>query len=120
MQEIRRRRQWRKMQYWQSDQVLQFGRPAYRGNKYRRNEFLYIGRTILGVLSIRDIKVVQKKGKGDFKVDKVNVNIKKNRYVRIKVSFASDENIFPMDQLNAYVQFRTNIKGKELVQVKII
>lgn len=56
--EVLGRRTWPETEYWQSDTTLTFGQPVYTpGGFYERNEYLYLGRTAKGRLTIRDIYI---------------------------------------------------------------
>ena len=99
--------------------MVKFSRPVYRRGLFRRNEYFYVGRTADGVLTIKDIRVVQNNGEGNFQCNKARAVIKKNRYVRIKIAFTSETQI-PIKSLGAFLEFKTNIKGKENVRVKIL
>jgi len=53
--EVESRRTWRRLPIWVSDMILPMGKPAHVGSLYVRNEYLYIGRTTHGNLSVNSI-----------------------------------------------------------------
>lgn len=99
--EIFHRCTWRKLDYWQSDAALAFGRPSrIRVNdtssdggvewQYVRNEYLYIGRSVFapGPMILKSI-TLEGSDAAYFSVDPSRALIHQNHHVRIKVSFAS-------------------------------
>jgi len=115
--EILKRRTWRQVDYWQSDSELKFGKPALTQDGYRRNEFLYIGRTSpQGKLIIRDISILGADAQY-FQADKKRAVLSSNEYIRIKISFHSTTPV-DLTALAAYVQVQNS--ENEVRRIKII
>jgi len=116
--EIRGRKVWRQLDYWQSDSELPFGKRVLKDGEWVRNEYLYIGRTTAGVLSVTGI-TVNGQDAGYFQVDKTSGTIQQDKYLRIKVSFSSHTDV-PIDSLDASIHFSTNIPGQANVIIPIV
>lgn len=118
IQEIKKRRTWRAVPYWQSDPVLSFG-PAVktlRGTRVR-NEFLYVGRTLSSqqALDISGIAVRGPQGRF-FAVDKTNATIAGKGYTRIRVSMVLPSN-FKTSGVKAWVVFNTTTAGLKRIPI---
>jgi hypothetical protein len=112
IQEIKKRRTWRAVPFWQSDTVLSFG-PAVktlRGTRVR-NEFLYVGRTE-GSKQALDITSISVRGPHDrfFVVDATNGTISGKGYMRIRVTMVLPSN-FKAVGVNAWVTLNTTTAG---------
>ena len=168
IQEIVDRRMWRKVDYWQSDYVLEFGRPAEisiytdgttstknflsespfspidQDQKVMctRNEYLYLGRTVSGVLALQDVYIAGTDidyfsvhlglyRNGDLVEEHSNVHIRQQEssvfpffveapmYVRLKVSYqkvvvGSDTANVPDDY---YLMIQNNVTGLSIVNI---
>jgi arylsulfatase A-like enzyme len=55
--EIKTRRKWRRLDIWVSDTSIRVGKPVHDGTRYIRNEYLYLGRTTAGVLTVDSIRL---------------------------------------------------------------
>ena len=55
--EVQLRRTWRNVSLWVSDRVLNFGSLVLVGDRFVRNEYLYVGRTRDGELNITDVEI---------------------------------------------------------------
>jgi len=64
--EIKRRRTWKRVNYWESDRILKIGKATFDGKVWKRREYMYIGRTKPGMLTVRDISV---RGLGKYSED---------------------------------------------------
>lgn len=121
IEEIKNWRTWKEVDLWLSDQSLLFNNPpVLKEDKYIWNEYLYVGRTKPGILSIRDIGV---KGSDSsyFSVDRTSATITQNEYVSIKVSFTAPMDDTPLrSPKEAFVQFKTNVQGEKVQQVRIV
>ena len=116
IQEIRKRRTWRAVKYWQSDEVLSFAKPArQRRGWYRRNEFLYIGRTSSGILRVPSISI-EGDDKAFFTVTPTRGNVRTDGHIRIKVSFASKTRT-TLEGIKASVVIRNNANGVRRIPI---
>jgi len=117
MREIAARRKWRKVNFWISDNVLAIGRPAEQADgSWRRNEFLYIGRTTPGGQLLVPNISVEGPHKRFFSVTPSRGKVTPGRYLRIKVSFrALGRNT--AKGLNAWLVIRNNINGVRRVRL---
>jgi hypothetical protein len=105
--EVRKRRSWKELSYWQSDSMLRFAKPVERQNgEYVQNEYLYIGRSTPGVLSIDSISV-QGAHARYFSVNIKSANIRENAHIRVKVSFRSPKRV-SINALNAHIEIRNS------------
>jgi len=118
MAEIQQRSVWRKVDYWQSDTELPFGKRVLKNGAFVRNEFLYIGRTTVGVLSVRDI-IITGPNATYFQVNPTSGDILQDGHLRVKVSFLSEVDV-PIEMLDASLQFSTNLPGQALVSIPIV
>lgn len=92
MTEIRLRRTWDTVDYWQSDQRLVFGMPSLVGAEYLRNEYLYVG-TTKSNLRISGIKVKGPHAAYFRVTSAVRYHLSRNQYLRIQVSFRSSASL---------------------------
>jgi hypothetical protein len=118
IQEIKKRRTWRSVPFWQSDAELIFG-PAVntiRGTRVR-NEFLYVGRTMRSQqpLHLTSISVRGPHGRF-FAVDKRNATISKTGNVRIRVTMLLPSN-FQASGVNAWVILNTTTAGLRKIPI---
>lgn len=117
IEEIKARRTWRKLGYWQSDGVLSFGRPFKGPNTpYRRTEYLYIGRSKdSGELNVASISI-QGPHKRFFTVWPKSAKVPAGRHLRIKVSYSA-----PMRKtikgLSASIVIANNISGVRRIRI---
>ena len=116
IEEVRRRRTWRTVDYWQSDTVLTFGKPGRTDSgRFVRNEFLYVGRTTKGKLDILSISI-EGPHKRFFTVTPYRATIKKNGYIRIKVRFLANKRE-SVEGLVASVVIRNNVNQVSRVPI---
>jgi len=56
---LRKRRTWREVDYWVSDESLVFGDPTYQKHDgmFTQNEYLYFGRTMVGRSTISNLRL---------------------------------------------------------------
>jgi len=117
--EVRRRRKWRLVDYWQSDNVLSFGSlvedTSLIPSKWRRCEYLYFGRTTGGKLVINNIALVGEDAKY-FNLSRTFGHIKRNRYIRVQVCTALP---LPMSisKLDARIEVHNNVNGKRTIEL---
>jgi hypothetical protein len=90
--EVRLRRTWKRVDYWQSDQQVVFGgspNADVTGN-FTRSEYFYIGRTLPGQLNLTEIQIV-----GDnaqyFSANVDQAVIAKNDHIQIKLTFSAQQ-----------------------------
>jgi len=114
--EIKGRRTWRKLDFWLSDRMLTFGNPVFSNGRWRRREYIYIGRTTPGKVSIRDISI-RGPDAGYFKIYQKRAVLKQNQYLRIQVTFSTQEKDVNINSLNAWLQIVTDAKGYLLRKV---
>lgn len=112
--EVTKRRKWKTLSYWQSDEVLDFGKAVWNGSAYVRNEYLYIGRTNSGTLEISSI-AVKGADAAYFAVDTKSATVSQNEYVRVKVSFRSPKPV-TLDSLDAHIEIKNDVHGTNTVQ----
>jgi hypothetical protein len=117
--EIRNRRTWREVEYWQSDLKLSFGPPVRRDDDgaYVRNEYLYLGRTAPGSMHVHEIYVTGP----DASLFSVNVTtstggsplgrISQGQFVRARVSFVSTDPVPSVAGLEASIVIRNSVQG---------
>lgn len=102
--EIQLRRTWRRVDFWASDQVLQFGPPATSGGKaWLRHEYLYVGRTMPGLLNVTDVVVTgpdAERFATDFE-EGTPVGIRPNNPLRIRVTLRYGGDRPPSSNLRA-------------------
>jgi len=116
IEEVRRRRKWRKVDYWQSDTNLRFGSPVQNDlGKWVRNEYLYVGRTTRGVLNILNISLGGKHRRL-FRVAPNRATVRNNGYVRIKVSFSANVRN-TVAGVDAYVIVRNDVNGVSRIKI---
>lgn len=116
MVDISNRRTWRKVDYWQSDTEISFGKPVLWDEEYIRNEYFYLGRTSAGQLRISRV-YIQGRGGQYFHVDhQEGAFLENGEYLRIKVSFQSTE---PLDiaLLDAYVVIQNDVNGINKIKI---
>lgn len=113
--EITRRRQWSKLPYWQSDRLLGFGTPTLRPNGlYARKEYLYVGRTVPGQLSIRVAIVGPDRDLFEYGPKTAMMGSGGSR--RIWVEYASEtERTF--DTVRATLLIMSNVKGVQRIPI---
>lgn len=114
--EIYKRRTWRTLDLWASDSNLKFGHPVLAANgAYRRIEYLYLGRTTPGKVTITDLYVGGTDAKY-FKVDKSEAVLLQNQHVRVRVAFQSDTD-FDLTNVDAYIQIKTDGVGGRRIKI---
>jgi hypothetical protein len=117
--EVQNRRTWRELQYWQSGTVLEFGKPVLVDRtSYMRREFLYVGRTSEGKLSIdsiylrgRDASYFSLSGKAGHRY-----RIKQNQSLRIGVTFQSQAPMRIAD-LDAEIVIANDVTGESAIRI---
>lgn len=116
--EVRKRRNWRLVDFWISDpQVLPFSEPTLKDASYVRTEYLYVGRTTEGTLSIRGLRVTGNDA-SYFTIGQIaKATVKKGGYIRLKLMFRS---LLPVkwtyDNIDAYIEIQTS-EGDRRVQI---
>lgn len=115
IQEIKLRRTWKQVPLWLSDSSIPIPAPTKVGNTFRRNEYLYLGRTISGTVKVTSITV-----KGThasyFTVSPTMGTIGQNGSMRVTISFASQKDVSKVS-LNAYLDIRTS-EGDRVVSLR--
>jgi len=106
MKEIRLRRTWAAVDYWQSDTSLSFGPRVQIGKKWLRNEYIYIGTTTAGRLVLESVAIIGVDAHY-FTVTSNRQACQQNWWIQIKVEFASDVDV-SIDDLDATVEIRTS------------
>jgi len=113
--EIRSRRTWRRVKYWQSHQALQFGIPVVNEEGlHARNEYLYLGCS-LGTLKINEISLGGADAKY-FEISHTRALIKQNGYLRLKVQFRSTDYV-EIDSLDAHIRLNNNVNGVKQIPI---
>ncbi|GKY99189.1 hypothetical protein MPSEU_000874300 [Mayamaea pseudoterrestris] len=115
MAEIRRRRSWDAVDQWISDTKLFFNQPVFSDNKWRSNAWLYIGRTTPGALTIFGVNVVGT-GSQFFEVSQTSGRIRRNGYMRIKISFVADDPV-NSDMIGASIVVESSAYRKRIVRI---
>lgn len=113
--EIRQRRTWKRLDLWQSHQSLDFGKPVLVDAKWRRNEYLYFGRTTEGTTVIQSI-VVKGNDAEYFTVSPTQASLSQNEHVRVKVAFESDTE-FDISSVKAWVEVQTNLGNNLVIRI---
>lgn len=113
--EIRQRRDWKTVNYWQSDTSLSFGRPVLVDGEYKRNEFLYFGRTNSGTTTIASITVAGPDA-SYFTVSPGSATLGQNESVKITVSFVSDEEV-SIASLDAKIEVQNSVNGVRTIPI---
>jgi len=101
---------------WVSDTLLNFGRPVLTNTGYRRNEYLYIGRSTNGILDLKNIRI-EGPHQRFFSVSRTSAKIKKDNYIQLKVSFFS-ENPVPFQKFSARIVITNNVNGITRVEIR--
>jgi Sulfatase len=117
--EVQNRRTWRELQYWQSGSVLEFGKPVLVDRtSYMRREFLYVGRTSQGKLTIdsiylrgRDASYFSLSGKAGHRY-----RVKQNQSLRIGVTFQSPDPTRIAD-LDAEIVIANDVTGESAIRI---
>jgi len=112
---VTRRRAWRELDYWQSDSILSFEKPVLTQDGFCQNEFLYIGRSSPGVLTVKSIFVVGTHAMY-FSVSQRRAIIKENEHIRVKVSFCSPRPIHSK-QLKAFIHVVNNVNTLQKIKL---
>lgn len=120
--EIQARRTWRGLDYWQSDSRLTFGKPAFVNGQYRRNEYLYIGRTNPGSTTVSRMVVSGTHASlFSLKVDGVDMDrtplfvIQQDAHLRIQVAFASPHS--PPASLDARIEIYNTVHNTTTILI---
>ncbi|MCJ8329038.1 MAG: sulfatase-like hydrolase/transferase [Lentisphaeria bacterium] len=96
--EIDKRREWKKLDLWISDKSIRFGKRVFdkKNAVFKRNEYLYLGRTTAGKSTIKSIEL-SGDGKKGFSIPALKKSIlHEGKYIRIKISYSSaNEKIQP-------------------------
>lgn len=114
--EITDRRTWRSVGYWQSDYQLVFGAPAFVGGRYVRYEYLYIGRTKPGTLSVTAISIEGPSSRFFSVLGPTEATIKGGDYIQVKIAFNSTENVL-ISSLSAEIRVNNSQNGVSIVQI---
>lgn len=109
--EIRERRQWNAVDYWQSDKRLTFGPPSLVHGKYTRVEYLYFGSTKRRTLKVQKVFI---KG-SDAQYFRATA-LAMDGYVRVRVAFTSNAPV-AMSGLKATVVVKNSATGTTLVPI---
>jgi len=118
IQEVLNRREWRNIWLWMSEtKILKFGKPYYsaNGDKYMRNEYLYLGRTSRGRTNITDINIVGP-NKDLFSVSKTNFVLEQGMKTRVKVQYKNDEDIDPG---TVKARLQVEVEGRRPIKVEL-
>ena len=116
--EVIDRSTWRKVPLWVSHwETMKFGRPSYseNQNKYIRNEFLYLGRTLRGKVEIESISI-DGKDAALFTVDGNSFALRKDDYRRLKVTYENDDDV-DWGQIEA--QLHVNVTGTGILSLDL-
>jgi arylsulfatase A-like enzyme len=86
--EVTARRLWKTLDIWISDTAVEVGAPANVGGQWKRNEYIYFGRTTAGTLNISSI-VVQGADAGLIQLSGfTSGNITSGNYGRVKLTYS--------------------------------
>jgi len=113
------RRSWRSVDFWKSDSSLTFGPLAYDPEikKYRRSEYLYLGRTTKGSVKINSISVKGAHARY-FTVRRTGGNpIKANKHMRVQVTFNGGKKIKSMEKIRAHLEVKNSVTGTEKITI---
>jgi hypothetical protein len=108
--EIRMRRTWDAVDYWQSDRRLKFGTPALVGADYARIEYLYVGAT-KGSLNISSIAVDGPDAKNFQVTSPIRHRLDRNQPLRVRVSFRSTA-VLSWSTINATLVVTNSATGR--------
>jgi Sulfatase len=117
--EVQNRRTWRELPYWQSGSVLAFGEPVLVDrSSYQRREFLYVGRTSDGTLTIDSIYLRGQNASYFSLSGKAGrrYRIRKNNVVRIGVTFQSPVPV-RMADLDAEIVISNDVSGESVIRI---
>ncbi|MCJ8328738.1 MAG: hypothetical protein MJH11_01965, partial [Lentisphaeria bacterium] len=96
--EIDKRRKWQKLDLWISDKNIKFGKRVFdkKDAIFKRNEYLYVGRTTAGKSTIKSIEL-SGEGQNDFSIPVLKkIILHEGKYMRLKISYSSaNEKIKP-------------------------
>jgi hypothetical protein len=116
---VTKRRTWKKVPFWQSDSAIEFGEPSpveTNGTlSYKRNEYLYMGRTTPGLLVLQPIRISGPDARLFSTSLKSRIIIRQNRHVRVTVSLVSQAPV-NMTSLQAYLHVSSSA-GKHVVRL---
>lgn len=115
IQEVFLRRTWNTVDQWLSDRVLSMKAPVFVEGKWRSNAWLYIGRTAPGTLMISDI-ILEGTDTANFSVDMTEATIESNDYIRVKVSFQSEERLH-LTNFDVQVIVKSNVYNRRGVRI---
>lgn len=105
--EVMRRRTWKHVEMWMSDSSIHFSPPSKTPQgEYVRNEYIYIGRTLPGILQIESI-TVKGANASYFTVSPTEGSIGQHSSLQIKVSFYS-ATALNVTKLGAFLDVRTS------------
>jgi len=111
--EIAKRRTWETVPIWISDTTLSFEEPVWTSGGYLRNEWLYLGRSRPGNLTIRDVYIGGAHAQF-FDVDKRETSV--TQYTRIRVSFQSS-GPYDLSDLDAYITIVNDVNFVQKVSI---
>lgn len=112
--EVKHRRTWPMVNFWQSDHTLEFARASRYGDVFFRHEYLYIGRTTPGVLRITRASI-KGEDRHKFRIWPTRAIIQKDGYVRFKVTYRSEERL---QGINAYIEIRVAGMGVKKIPMR--
>ncbi|MBM4152713.1 MAG: DUF229 domain-containing protein, partial [Kiritimatiellaceae bacterium] len=85
--EIKARRQWKSLNIWVSDTAVKMGAPVSVSGQLTRNEYIYLGRTTSGTLTVSNISV-QGANASLFQISEfTSGTITSGNYKRVKVTY---------------------------------
>jgi hypothetical protein len=85
--EIKARRKWKALNIWVSDTAVKVGQPVNVSGQLTRNEYIYLGRTTSGTLTVSNI-TVQGSNAGLFQLSEfTSGTITSGNYKRVKLTY---------------------------------
>lgn len=108
IEELRLRQSWPALDFWSSHpDTIEFGKPAWNGTHYIRNEYLYLGTRTPGTTTV-DLVYLVDSGASLFSLSNFpgSISLSQGECVRIQISFASTS--LPRDSVDASINIVRN------------
>lgn len=112
---VRRRRTWKALEQWQSDQVIELQAPVFVEGKWRSNAYFYMGRAAPGTLIVDDISL-EGKGAEYFSLKEREARLDENKYLSVRIAFKSDEPV-DMNAIDVQLVIQSNVVARSVVHI---